>query len=174
MFTDLAALLDADDYYLFSFPDEFRILASGSRNYKDYDTVYSVLRLITAGLSRRLSTSRFTLVHGHAPGLDTLAALAACQMGWSTDPFPADWDECGWDCPPTKHRKTAYGNEYCPLAGGRRNQKMCESHISLGVFFPLGKSFGTYDCLERAQAARISVLLVPELVSDRNGSKRRT
>lgn len=109
-----------------------RILVTGSRRYHLASIVRNALQPYRGrGL---------TLVHGRAPGLDTLAATIWHSWGEASDPHPADW--------------TRYGSNAGPI----RNQEM----INLGGYlaclaFPLPGSRGTWDCVHRATQAGIPV-----------------
>lgn len=65
-----------------------RVLICGSRNYRSAQKVH-----------RELTRSRYVggsvVIHGAAPGADSLAELAARQLGVQTESFPAKWDILG-------------------------------------------------------------------------------
>lgn len=84
------------------------------------------------------------LVHGAAPGADSLAALQADGLSIEALPFPADW-------------KT-YGR----AAGPIRNQKMLdENDITVTYAFrSAGKSNGTDDMVRRSRAAGIPTYVI--------------
>lgn len=78
------------------------------------------------------------VVHGAAPGADTLADDWARDLAVEVQPVPADWK--------------AHGR----AAGPIRNQKMLDDHKpNLVVAFPGGR--GTADMVERARKAGIDV-----------------
>jgi hypothetical protein len=114
--------------------------------------------------------SGFVLRHGCAPGVDTVAGLWAVARGVAVDEHRADWDTCGPDCPPGpshRRRRTAAAMrahpgstpDYCPGAGGRRNQAMADAQprARLCLAFPTPSSRGTWDMVRRATAAGIEV-----------------
>lgn len=112
-----------------------RIIVTGSRHYDRYDRVlYTLLPY---------HTGTHTLVHGAAPGLDTLAARAAEELKWEVEAHPADWGVVG------------------PAAGPARNQLMVNLGADLCIAFPLKGSKGTWDCVKRAHEAGISVRVIP-------------
>lgn len=132
--------------------DASRILVTGSRNWTD-------ARLIHAALAQ-FAAPGAVVVHGGAPGADTLAARAAADLGLTVEAHPADWVRCVPDCPP-RHRKTApypWHGTYCPAAGSRRNQAMVDLGADVVLGFPLGRSTGTRDCMRRAARAGIPVV----------------
>ena len=66
-----------------------RILITGSRDWRDYDLLRSIL-------TRTLEKSGpFTLVHGAARGVDREAAKIALELGCEVEPHPADWSGLG-------------------------------------------------------------------------------
>lgn len=143
----------------------YRVLVTGSRDWKDHDPV--VFRLQQA---RWDAQGPMVVVHGAcATGVDAIASWW-CKgfmlrhgnlLEISEERHPADWPACGSDCPDRPHRKVRRdGVEYCPLAGHRRNQAMVDLGASLCLAFPLGRSRGTYDCMRRAHAAGIEVRTV--------------
>lgn len=119
-----------------------------------------------------------TIRHGAAPGADTITADIAADLGWATDPHPADWASCGPLCPGRPHRRTRRvrggGSEtYCPLAGHWRNQRMVDGPPKPDAFlaFPAVSSAGeggTWDCIFRAVDAgiqgQVHPLHVPNLL----------
>ena len=80
------------------------------------------------------------LIHGDAPGVDRQAAEIAASLGWTVEPFPADWSRG-------------------PKAGPERNQRMVEAGADVCIAFPRAGSKGTWDCVRRAQAAQIRTLI---------------
>lgn len=78
------------------------------------------------------------LIHGDAPGADTLAGLYAADHGIDCVAFPANWERHG------------------PAAGPMRNQRMLEvAKPELVIAFPGGK--GTADMVRRARKAGVPV-----------------
>lgn len=110
-----------------------RVIVCGGRNYKKYSNVWTVLSRLPKGT---------IIVHGAARGADSLAALAATQLGFEDEPHPAQWKA---------HRKAA---------GPIRNQEMLETGVQLVIAFPGGR--GTFDMIERAVKAGIPVVRIAE------------
>lgn len=109
-----------------------RIIVCGGRAYTDARTVAKTL----AGYAT--STRVFhRLVHGGAPGADTMAAAVAYTLGWSVEEHSVDWGQ--------------HGN----AAGPIRNQAMADLGADLLLAFPGGR--GTADMIRRATAAGIPV-----------------
>lgn len=116
--------------------------------------------------------------HGACPG-STSADQAASdwindlgsRYDISEDPMPADWDNCGPDCPtdPGHRRRKRPGDTahpglletYCPAAGPRRNAAMVAKlpHPAWMVAFPEPgqPNYGTRNCAKLARAAGIAV-----------------
>lgn len=124
-----------------------RIAVTGGRDYTDAARIGSLLGEY-AGI----------LVHGAAPGADSIAAewwrrncgTKACE------PHPADWDgPCRDTCKPGHRRQRKDGSTYCPAAGAYRNQEMVDSGIDVLIAFPGGT--GTADMVKRAKAAGVRV-----------------
>lgn len=109
------------------------ILVSGSRNYTDRQKVKRILELFDA---------RATLLHGGAPGLDSIAKDVWEELGGNTIAEFALWN--------------AYGKRAGPI----RNQKMVDYGPDILIAFPLEGSRGTIDCVNRALIANIPVLEV--------------
>jgi hypothetical protein len=78
------------------------------------------------------------IIHGAAPGADSIARLAAEDLGLRTEAHPADW--------------ARYGRR---AAGPIRNQEMLDSGIDLVIAFPGGR--GTADMVRRARKAGITI-----------------
>lgn len=102
-----------------------RILVTGSRHWSDELAVMIILLSLPASRD-------YTLVHGAAPGLDTIAASAAAALGWKVEAFPADW---------------SLGRS----AGPRRNQEMVDAGADLCLAFPFDDSRGTIHCMGAAR-----------------------
>lgn len=127
------------------------VLVCGSRTYTD-DEEAPVLACLVRGLAEHIEISGYmTLIHGAAPGADTLAGRAAetAPSGASVDPYPADWN---------KHGKAA---------GPIRNQQMLdEGKPDMVIAFvdkPLEESRGTNDMVTRAKAAGLPVYVVEKM-----------
>jgi hypothetical protein len=117
-----------------------RILVTGSREPSVGD-VRLILREL--GLATREAIDKgepVVIVHGAAPGVDTIAKRWAIRTdGVAHEPHPADWRYSGgW-------------------AGHIRNQAMVSQGADLCLAFPGPGSRGTYDCMRRAEEAGIPV-----------------
>lgn len=109
-----------------------RILITGSRDWTDVDPIRAAL----------LEHGPGVVVHGAARGADTIAGEIAASLGWLVEAHPADWG----------HGRSA---------GVRRNQAMVDLGADVCLAFPLPGSVGTWDCIRRATAAGIMVVVRP-------------
>lgn len=109
-----------------------KLLVTGGRDYADRDAVFAALDRVDA--KRKV----FLLIHGAAPGADTLADEWAEARGVARAQCPADWKREG------------------KAAGPLRNQRMLDLMAPDGVVaFPGG--VGTADMVKRALAAGYKV-----------------
>lgn len=129
------------------------VIITGTRHAnwaQHHRTILAALRALPAPLH---------LVHGAGRGVDTIADRLAQEWSWRTSAIPADWLECGPECPPTGHQR------YCPQAGPRRNQLMIDRHgpEAGGVLaFPARtRSPGTWDLIRRATQAGLHIRIHP-------------
>jgi hypothetical protein len=106
-----------------------RVIVCGGRDYQNADAIGKALANAAPG--------KHTLVHGAAPGADSIAAEIARVRGWEIEAHPADWTTRG------------------RAAGPLRNQEMIDSGGDLVLAFPGGN--GTADCVRRARRAGIRV-----------------
>lgn len=137
-----------------------RLLVTGSRFYTDRNKLMGALMDARSDL-RGVGgpTDGITLVHGAAPGLDSLAAWVWHSWGLTTEAHPADWDRaCDALC--THQPRFRDGVPYCPAAGYIRNQEMVDLGADLCLAFPLGESRGTRDCMRRTEKAGIEVRVI--------------
>jgi hypothetical protein len=109
-----------------------RVLVTGGRDYADAGCVDGVLSGLYIDCAEPL-----VIVHGGAPGADTLARKWAQRAGVATEPHMAQWHKFG------------------KAAGAIRNQEMVRAGADLVIAFPGGP--GTADCVRRARAAGIPV-----------------
>src|ERR1043165_7272006 len=111
-----------------------RVLITGGREFADRDLLFETL-------DRLHAVHGFTvLIHGAAPGADTLAGEWAEQRGIEVIARPADWK---------KHGRAA---------GPIRNQEMFKNNPQIVVAFPGGK--GTANMVSIAKKAGIEVVVV--------------
>src|SRR5262249_39336782 len=119
------------------------VLVCGGRNYRNSELVNMVLSTIDAERTITL------VIHGNAPGADTLGKLWGQNNGKPVHAYPAD-------C----HR---HGRR----AGVLRNAKMLrESEPDLGIAFPGGP--GTADMITRLKVAKVPVLQINEVFIERH------
>jgi hypothetical protein len=107
-----------------------RVIVTGSRDWCDRHLMRAVLSQLPNGS---------TIVHGAYKGADAIADELARELGHTPEPQAAKWKELG------------------PKAGPLRNQEMVDSGADLVLAFPLGRSKGTWDCVDRAKRAGIRV-----------------
>lgn len=109
-----------------------RVLICGGRDYGDQAQFNAYMD----DLHKHSPVDR--IIHGAAPGADTLAGVWAFLRSVSVDVFKANWREHG------------------RAAGPLRNQRMIdEGKPDLVVAFPGGR--GTADMVRRAKAAGVEV-----------------
>ncbi|WP_354643921.1 SLOG family protein [Kitasatospora camelliae] len=145
-----------------------RILVTGSRDWLDPRAVWAQLDAAAAEFGH----DGLVVSDGECPtGADAHSkawALAHRHLGVVHDPHPADWDSCGWNCPPRQHRRRKQPGDvhhpgmledYCPTAGPRRNARLValRPRAVRCLAFPLGRSAGTRGCMALARAAGIPV-----------------
>lgn len=110
------------------------ILVTGSRNWTDRIFILEIFRRFPLPV---------TLIHGACRGADLIAASCAIELGWTTDPHPANW------------------NKYGPAAGPIRNIEMLDlgADIVVGFHDDIRSSKGTKHCIREAHARGIPVKL---------------
>lgn len=116
-----------------------RILVTGSRNWTDRDAIWAAIR--AAGLRAEVHPQETTVVHGAAPGADTLAADVAREFGCDVEAHPADWETHG------------------KAAGPIRNAAMVALGADVCLAFLHGSSRGTRNCMALAEKAGIPVIV---------------
>jgi len=115
------------------FTESTRVLVCGGLAYTDSSRLWSVLN----GLNGKYKFS--VLIHGAAPGADTLAGQWADSMKIPVLRFPADWSQG-------------------PAGGPERNGRMLVvGKPDLVVWF--GGDRGTRDMVQRALDAKIEVIM---------------
>lgn len=108
-----------------------RVLVTGSRDWRDYETIRKRLAQLPPGS---------TIVHGAATGADAMAHVAAIALGHIPEPHWPDFE--------------TYEVSKAPL---RRNELMVALGADLCLGFPTANSRGTVHCMGRAKAAGIPV-----------------
>lgn len=128
-----------------------RILITGSREFKDTDAIakalikaiedYGTHLLVNTGPHKvpTVLWDKITVVHGGARGADTIAGRIASAWGMDVEQHPADWRWHG------------------RAAGPIRNSEMVQLGADVCLAFPLGRSPGTRNCMQLAEAAGIPV-----------------
>jgi hypothetical protein len=116
-----------------------KVLVCGGRDFQDRDRMDNVLRFIDRHYeTMKLPGHISEVIHGGAPGADTLASEWASGCGVPVALFPANWKQHG------------------RAAGPIRNQQMLdECKPDLVVAFPGGR--GTADMVRRAKASGVRV-----------------
>jgi len=112
---------------------------TGSRHWTRKDVISRALHEAIDGASEPV-----TVVHGGAPGADTIAGEVAEALGAQVEVHAANWQ--------------LYGH----AAGAIRNQQMVRAGADICLAFPLGKSPGTRDCMSRALKTGITVSVYTE------------
>lgn len=121
---------------------ELRVLVTGGRDYADRATIRRTLTYLAEAYIHGFEPGEVVLVHGDAPGADTLAAEEAAALGWRTEAHPADWETHG------------------RAAGPIRNKEMVAAGAHYCLVFPGGD--GTRHCRRLALNAHITVIDIPE------------
>lgn len=122
----------------------YKILVSGSRDFDDYDLLANQLRRII----RKEERWPEKIIHGGAPGADSLASKFAYEEKINLDIVGAQWGD--------------YGND----AGSVRNNEMiCHHGMERNdwvVAFPLPHSRGTRNMISLAKKLNCFNLVVVE------------
>ena len=116
------------------------LLVSGTRDLEDNDNFIDIIGTTLSEAYQELGEA--TLIHGDAPGVDTLASYIWKEFGLPQKAFPADWKNLG------------------KAAGPIRNQQMVDLNPDLCIAFPSKNSRGTWDCVRRAKKANIETRIV--------------
>src|SRR5689334_18184632 len=78
-----------------------RLLICGDRNWTDYNLIKDVLERIVWTNEQRIEV----VIQGAARGADTLARLAAMNLGVRCDSYPAQWAKYGRAAGPIRNRE---------------------------------------------------------------------
>lgn len=138
---------------------DYRIVVTGSRHWAEgpaANLIRNKLALAvdaatTIGMSAHMTAECVTeaeivIVHGGAPGADSIAGAWAEKRGLRVEVFEALW-----------HTE---GNS----AGPKRNRRMLDAGAKFVLAFPdggRGDSPGTWDCIEAAAERGISIAIHP-------------
>lgn len=114
-----------------------KILVTGSRRYSDQSRLDAVLDELEPS----------AIVHGGAPGADSLAGQWARRHSITELCYPADWGRYGKQGGPIRNRQMLLG----------------EPDIELVVAFPLDGSVGTLHMLRIAKAVGIPTQTIATL-----------
>lgn len=148
-----------------------RLLVTGSRFYPDAEGLEEELELAWHEATEANGLVEFVLVHGDCPtGADAITQAWAERnrpYGVRAERHPAEWDVCGFECPPTpQHRRPrrpgdiyhpGTADTWCPGAGPRRNAAMAALGANLCLAALHGPAIGTRDCIRHARSAGIPV-----------------
>lgn len=116
--------------------DEYRLVVSGSRNFKDYNLVSKELDKHLKGRNQRV-----TIISGAANGVDSLGERYAKEKELNLERYPADWDQFG------------------SAAGLKRNMEMAEVADEVIAFWD-GESAGTKNMIECAKLKNLPYKVV--------------
>ena len=111
------------------------VIVCGGRNYKDYCRVKKVLDVVNR------TYKNLRIVHGGAPGADSLADRWAKECNIPVKTYKADWKK--------------YGKAAGPI---RNKQMLDEEKPDYVIAFPGGK--GTQNMVEQALNAQIFVMQI--------------
>jgi hypothetical protein len=133
-----------------------RVLICGSRDWSKPIPI----DVLVAGLGTVYGKTEVLIIHGAAPGADTMAGESATRFGmrqpWT---FPARWDVHDFEGrTPVPCWTCKRGDGRCRAAGVRRNQLMLDqTHPDVVYAFTndIKTSKGTADMLRRAHAAGV-------------------
>lgn len=145
-------------------PEHLRVLVTGSRDFTEASLVDQCLDAALALLQMPLSMqSSVTLIHGAAPGLDSIAGQVASRRDWAVGSHPAQWDKHTAACP--AWHVTPEPKPTCKMAGHRRNHEMIALGADVVLAFPLGieasgHSRGTWGCARAAMAAQLPTFVL--------------
>jgi hypothetical protein len=119
--------------------DSMRVIVAGSVGWSDAEAIRRELARLPAGA---------TIIHGDAPGADTLAGQVASQLGLAVEPMSKSKQDYA------RYRRAAWKG---------LNERMLASGVVLVLAFhpAIESSRGTRHLVEIAQAAGIDVRVFP-------------
>lgn len=115
---------------------ELRVLVTGGRDYADRATVRRTLRYLADCYIHGFRPEEVVLVHGGAPGADTLAAEEATALGWRVEAHPADWETHGRAAGPIRNKEMVAGAHYCLVFPGGDGAANCR-RLALNAHVPV-------------------------------------
>lgn len=119
---------------------DYRVLVTGSRNWRHPDTIQRALDHAHDTMLREYGESAtFIVVHGNSGNADMSAHLYASQCGWATEPHSADWVGLG------------------RRAGMVRNAEMVRLGARVCLAFIRNHSSGASRCAVMAERAGMPV-----------------
>jgi len=85
-----------------------KILVTGDRHYDRTDFIISAFRRLLNGVdfpthTVSIAKSSITLIHGGAPGADTLAGQVARNTNWKVDVYKSNWRKYGRGAGPIRN-----------------------------------------------------------------------
>lgn len=113
-----------------------RILVCGNRHWRNMGVIERELKKFDKDT---------IVIHGAAPGADTLGAFVAEKLGFEVIPYPAKW------------------HIYKRGAGPIRNQQMIDEgkpELVLAFHEDISQSVGTRDMVSRARGVGIKVIVI--------------
>lgn len=126
---------------------DLRILVTGSRHHTERELIRRALLDAIDRWQPEGGCGYVTVVHGGAPGADTIAGEIAHELRCVEEIHRADW--------------ARYGRRAGPL----RNAAMVRAGADVVLAFPLGASSGTRGCIALAVKARIPVTVHEAVVA---------
>ncbi|HBO0103420.1 SLOG family protein [Pseudomonas aeruginosa] len=127
------------------------VVVTGGRYFTNKEVIYGALNAVLSEFrkSNKAGTRRFVLVHGAAPGADTLSARWARDCGLAALAVPAEW--------------MTFGRS----AGPRRNAEMLEwVPAKLLVAFPGGRGTAHMVALARRRGLPVRQVHIPSSDDD--------
>jgi hypothetical protein len=131
-----------------------RVMVTGSRDWTNRDTIHRAFR-------DHAPAGEVELLHGAAPGADTIAAEIAEELGWRVRTFPADWRVTP-DTPTGRIRRRPDGSLYDAAAGIVRNLAMLNEQPHVVLAFQRNGSRGTQHVIDEAHRRGIQVYVWTE------------
>lgn len=109
-----------------------RVLICGGRRFSDREAVETLVASLP---------SDAVVIHGAAPGADSLAGACARTAGLTVEEYPADWKQYGRGAGLVRNRQMltdgkpdiVYAFPDCPLPKSKGTRNMVEQAIAAGV-----------------------------------------